>query len=196
MNTKLQELTEKIYQEGVEKGKSDAAVIIEKAEKEAASIVLKAQQDAEAILKTAQDKSAELTKNTSSELKLFAQQTVNALKSEITGLVAGSVASESVKAATADKAFMQKVILKLVEEMAKTQSVSIEAKDADLLTEYFRANAKNLLNQGVKITKANDIKADFSIVPEKGGYKLTFGDDELIAFFREFLRPKLVEMLF
>jgi V/A-type H+-transporting ATPase subunit E len=196
MNTKLQELTEKIYQEGVEKGKSEAAIIIEKAEAEAAGIVLKAQKEAETILKAAQEKSAELTKNTGSELKLFARQTVDALKSEITGLIAGSVASESVKAASSDKAFMQKVILKLVEEMAKNQSVSIEAKDADALTEYFRANTKNLLNQGVKITKANDIKTDFTIVPDNGGYKLTFGDEELIAFFREFLRPKLVEMLF
>jgi hypothetical protein len=28
------------------------------------------------------------------------------------------------------------------------------------------------------------------------GYKITFGDAELLAYFKEFLRPKLVEMLF
>ena len=84
----------------------------------------------------------------------------------------------------------------MVQEWAKNQDVTIEAKDAKALTEYFTANAKDLLNKGVKINQANNVKADFSIIPEKDGYKLSFGDDEFMAYFKEFLRPKLVEMLF
>ncbi len=181
MNTKLQELTDKIYLEGVEKGNTEAKAIVEKAEKEAAAIVAKA---------------AELSKNTQSELKLFAQQSVNALKTEITNLINGVIVSDSIKAATADKAFMQNTILTLVEAWAKNQDVIIEAKDAKSLTEYFASNAKALLNKGVKITEANNIKADFTITPQKEGYKITFGDEEFLAYFKEFLRPKLLEMLF
>ena len=91
---------------------------------------------------------------------------------------------------------MQKMLLTLVEELAKTQTVTIEAKDAQALTEYFTSNAKDLLNKGVKISQANNIKTDFTIIPADGGYKLTFGEEEFIAYFKEFLRPKLVEMLF
>ena len=39
-------------------------------------------------------------------------------------------------------------------------------------------------------------KASFSIIPADGSYKVTFGEDEFIEFFKEFLRPQLVEMLF
>jgi len=196
MNTKLQELTDKIYLEGVEKGEAAAAEIISKAQAEADEIIAKAKAEAEKILQTTDEKAKELTKNTRSELKLFAQQAINSLKSEITNMVCGDIVSVSVKAATADKTFMQKMIQIMVEELAKTQEVTIEAKNAEELTAYFKANAKDLLNKGVKITQANNIKTDFTIVPAEGGYKLTFGEEEFIAYFKEFLRPKLIEMLF
>ena len=91
---------------------------------------------------------------------------------------------------------MQKAILTLVQEWQKNQQVIIEAKDEKALTDYFVTNAKSLLNNGVKITEANGVKADFTISPEKAGYKITFGEEEFVAYFKEFLRPKLVEMLF
>ena len=196
MNTKLQELTDKIYLEGVEKGNTEAQAIIDKAEIQAADIIAKAKAEAAQIVTIAESKSAELSKNTKSELKLFAQQSVSALKTEVVDLICGSIVSESVKAATADKEFMQKTILALVQEWGKNQALVIETKDAETLTAYFMSNAKDLLNKGLKIKEANGIKSDFSIAPEKEGYKITFGDDEFIAYFKEFLRPKLVEMLF
>jgi len=196
MNTKLQELTDKIYLEGVEKGNEEAKAIVEQAKAQADEMKAKAQAEAEKVLSDAKAKAAELAKNTQSELKLFAQQSVNALKTEITDLICGSIVTASVKAATADKSFMQKTILGLVQEWGKNQSITIETSDAKALTDYFVANAKELLNKGVKITEANGVKADFAIIPEKEGYKITFGDAEFIAYFKEFLRPKLVEMLF
>ncbi len=196
MNTKLQELTDKIYLEGVEKGNAEAQAIIEKAKNEASEIVSSAKSQASGIISDAQSKAEELSKNTQSELKLFALQSVNALKTEIADLLCGNVVSASVKASTVDKTFMQKTILSLVQDWGKNQSITVETKDAKALTDYFVANAKDLLNKGVKITEANGIKADFAIIPEKDGYKITFGDEEFIAYFKEFLRPKLVEMLF
>lgn len=196
MNAKLQELTDKIYLEGVEKGNNEAAIIIERATAEAMHIKAQAQAQAQEMIAEAEAKSAEIAKNTHAELKLFARQSVNALKTEITNIICGKITSESVKAATADKAFMHQAILKLVEEWSKNQQVIIEAKDEQALTAYFMSNAKALLNNGVKITQANHVKTDFTIIPEKDGYKINIGEDEFIAYFKEFLRPKLVEMLF
>jgi len=48
----------------------------------------------------------------------------------------------------------------------------------------------------MKITEVNGIKTDFAIVSETKGYKITLGKEEFIAYFKEFLRPKLVKMLF
>ena len=145
----LSELTEKVYAEGVEKGNAKAAEIVAKAQEEAAAIVAKAEKEAAEKVAAAEAKLAELDKNTRAELKLFAEQSVSALKTEVTNLLTEQVATESVKAATADAKFMQGVIATLAERMAKEGNVTIEAKDAEALKKYFAANAKGLLEKGV-----------------------------------------------
>ena len=139
---------------------------------------------------------AELKKNTEAELKLFASQSVEALKSEISDLITGEVVSTNINAAVADPAFMQKVILELVKNWPKGEFLSIQTSDAETLRSYFESNAKALLDKGCKIEKVNGKKASFAIVPADGSYKVTFGEEEFVEFFKEFLRPQLVDMLF
>lgn len=192
----LSELTDKIYAEGVEKGNAEAQQIVEKANAKAADIISEAEKKAASLIATAEHNAADLDKKTRAELKLYAEQSVNAVKTEIVNLLADKIAAESVKAATADAKFMQGLIAKLADQMSKDGDVVIEAKDAEALKKYFAANAKGLLDKGVKIAEVKGIKTDFTIQPAKGGYKLAFGDAEFIAYFKEMLRPQLVEMLF
>lgn len=192
----LSELTDKIYAEGVEKGKAEAQQIIDNANAKAAEIIANAEKNAAEIMTTAQTKAQELDKSTRAELKLYAEQSLSALKTEVTNLITEQVANESVKAATADTKFMQSIIATLAEQMAKEGAVTIETKDAEALTKYFAANAKGLLEKGVKINEVKGIKTDFAIVPEKGGYKLNFGEKEFVEYFKEFLRPQLIDLLF
>ena len=192
----LSELTEKIYAEGVEKGNAEAQEIIAKANAKAETIVAEAEKKAAALVAAAEGQAADLDKKTRAELKLYAEQSVNAVKTEITNLLADKIAADSVKAATADAKFMQGLIAKLAEQLAKDGEVLIETKDAEALRKYFAANAKGLLEKGVKIAEVKGIKTDFAIQPAKGGYKLAFGDAEFIAYFKEMLRPQLVELLF
>lgn len=192
----LSELTEKIYAEGVEKGNQEALQIVEKANAQAADIVAQAEKNAAAIVADAEAKAQELNKNTRAELKLFAEQSVSAIKTEVANIITDTVVNDSVKAATSDAKFMQSIIAALAEQMAKDGNVTIEAKDAEALTKYFVANTKGLLDKGVKIVEVKNIKTDFSIVPEKGGYKLNFGEKEFVAYFKEFLRPQLIDILF
>ena len=58
------------------------------------------------------------------------------------------------------------------------------------------ANAKELLNKGVTIKEVKGLKTDFTISPVNNGYKVAFGENEFIEYFKDFLRPKLVDMLF
>ena len=192
----LSELTDKLYAEGVEKGNAEAQQIVEKANAQAAEILAQAEKKAAALMADAETKAAELDKKTRAELKLYAEQSVNAVKTEITNLLSDKIASDSVKAATADPKFMQSVIAKLAEQMAKDGEVVIEAKDAEALRKYFLANAKTILDNTAHISEVKGIKTDFTIQPAKGGYKLAFGDAEFIAYFKEMLRPQLVEELF
>jgi V/A-type H+-transporting ATPase subunit E len=192
----LSEITEKIYAEGVEKGNAQAQQIVAQANEKAATIIAEAEKKAAALVAEAESKSADLDKKTRAELKLYAEQSVNAVKTEVTNLLADKIAADSVKAATADAKFMQGIIAKLAEQMAKEGEVVIETKDGEALKKYFAANAKGLLEKGVKISEVKGIKTEFTIQPAKGGYKLAFGEAEFIAYFKEMLRPQLVEMLF
>ena len=89
MEKNIQELTEKMFRDGVEKGNEEAA-----------------RKEAEALVAAAQKSAAELMENTKSELRLFAGQAVNALKSEVATLVSDKVVGNAVKELTADKEVM------------------------------------------------------------------------------------------
>ena len=64
----------------------------------------------------------ELKSNTEAELKLYASQAIEALKTEIINLVTDKLAKSNVKAAFEDKEFMQKVILELVKNWARDEN--------------------------------------------------------------------------
>ncbi|WP_459189653.1 hypothetical protein ACGE0T_06160 [Parabacteroides sp. APC149_11_2_Y6] len=196
MDTKIQELTDKIYKEGVEKGNEEAQRIIADANAQKQAIVSEAETEAKRIVAEAQKQASELKKNTEAELKLFAAQSVEALKSEVVNLITGKITSSNVKAVVSDSVFMQKIVLEMAKEWAKKEAITIQTADAEALTKYFEANAKALLNAGVKIEKVNGKDASFTIMPADGSYKVSFGEEEFVAFFKEFLRPQLVEMLF
>ncbi len=196
MSTSLQELTEKIYQDGVAKGQSDADTIIAQAEEKANQIIANANTQAEKIIKDAEAKAEQTKISMQSELQLFTKQSVAALQTEIANLLTDKLASSTVKTATAEKDFMSKMILELVKSWATNNKLAIKTADAEKLSQYFEANAKELLNSKVMIEQVNGIKTKFEIQPEGEGYKLVFGEDELIAYFKEFLRPQLIKTLF
>jgi V/A-type H+-transporting ATPase subunit E len=196
MDTKIQELTDKIYREGVEKGNEEAQRIISDANLQKQTIIKEAEAEARRIVALAEKQADELKKNTETELKLFAAQYVESLKSEVSNLITGSIASSNVKAVATDKAYMQKVILEIAGEWAKKGEVTLQTTNAEELTKYFEANAKELLNKGVKIEKVSGKTASFTIIPSGESYKVAFGEEEFIAFFKDFLRPQLVDFLF
>ena len=193
---KIQELTEKIRLEGVEKGQAEAAQIVAQAKEQAAKIVADAKAQAAAINQQATKAASELDQNPKSELKLYMGQAVNALKSEITNVVTNRVVAESVKKLTDDKDFLGRFTVALATEWAKQGDIVISSAQAESLKTYFAREAKALLDKGVKIEKVNGQKALFSIQPADGSYRVDFGQEELESYFKNFLRPQLIEMLF
>ena len=196
MENKIQELTDKIYREGVEKGNEEAQKLIAKAQEEAKRIIEDAHKEADSIVATAHKSADELAENTKSELKLFAGQAVNALKSEIATLVTDNIVNADVKAFAANKDYLNAFIVALASKWSVNEPIVISTADAEGLTKHFAAKAKDLLDKGVKIEQVNGIKTLFSVSPADGSYKVNFGEEEFMNYFKEFLRPQLVEMLF
>ena len=196
MENKIQELTEKIYREGVEKGNDEANRLISNTREEAAKIIEDARKEADAIILAARKNATEISENTQSEIKLFAGQALNALKTEVTSLLSNQVVSDAVKNFVGDKEFLNKFIVTLAEKWVSDEPIVISTADAEGLKKYFATKAKEVLDKGVKIEQVNGIKSIFSISPADGSYKVNFGEEEFENYFKEFLRPQLVEMLF
>ena len=193
---KIQEITSKLYTEGIEKGKEEAEKIVAEAKVLRDQIVAEAKKEAEQIVVSAKKETGEWKSNTESELKLFASQAAEALKSEITNLVTGKLSASNVKAAVEDKTFMQKLITELVQNWSKNETLTIGVESSEELKQYISGNAKNLLDKGLKIESVNGLKTGFILSPEDGSYRVKFGEEEFIEYFREFLRPQIQQLLF
>ena len=173
MENKIQELTDKIYREGVEKGNAEAQRLIANAQEEAKKIVEDAHKEAESIIATSR-KSAD----------------------EIATMVTDKIVTAPVKEFAQNKDFLNAFIVALATKWSVDEPIVISTADAESLKKYFAANAKALLDKGVKIEQVNGIKTLFSVSPADGSYKVNFGEEEFMNYFKEFLRPQLVEMLF
>lgn len=193
---KIQELTSKLYEEGVKKGNTEAENIIAEAKTKEKQILDDANSKAQQIIDAAKKKSTEVNANAESELKLYASQALEGLKTEVTNIITEKLATSGVKAAVNDKEFMQKLITSLMNNWAEKQTMVVGVENKDELESYIKANAKSLLDNKLKIESVNGIKTGFIIGPEDGTYKVNFGEEEFVEFFKEFLRPQIQQLLF
>lgn len=196
MNNKIQELTEKLLNEGVEKGNAEAEKIVASANDKAAQIVADAKAKAEEIIAAAKKDAKGVEENTKNEIKMYASQAVNALKSEIANVVCQKIVSETTAEVVGNKDFMNEFMLKMAEKWGAGENIVISTADAASLKALFLKKAKSLLDKGVKIEQVNGQKALFTVQPADGSYKVNFGEAEFEEYFKNFLRPQLVEMLF
>lgn len=196
MENKIQELTEKLYREGVEKGNAEAERLIASAKEQAALILAKAQEEADGIIAQAAKKAAETAENTRTELSQFAGQSKHALQTEIANLVTNQIVKEAVASTVDAKDFLGQFLVALAGKWCADEPIVIETEKAAELKAYFAAKAKDLLDKGVTIKEVNGLKTLFTVKPADGSYKVDFGNEEFENYFKAFLRPQLVEMLF
>lgn len=196
MGNKIQELTEKLLKDGVEKGNAEAEKIIAAANEKAAQIIADAKAQAAEMELAAQKNAKGMEENMKSEIKMYAAQALNALKSEVANAVCDKVVKEATAEVTGNQDFMNEFILKLAEKWDAGEELVISAADATSLKALFAKKAKALLDKGLKIEQVNGQKTLFTIQPADGSYKVNFGEAEFEAYFKNFLRPQLVEMIF
>ncbi|MGD2035493.1 MAG: hypothetical protein PVF73_10585, partial [Bacteroidales bacterium] len=173
MQSKLQELTEKIYQEGVEKGNAEAQQIIDSANSRATEIIEKAKKEADSIVKEAEKKAKETKINTESEIKLSGKQSINALKQQMVDVLNDKITREAVKNAFSDKDFTKKIVETLLSNWASSGqtmdlSLLLPEKDEKNLNQYFKKEARKYLDKGVDIQFDPSVNAGFQLGPKDG----------------------------
>ena len=162
---KIQELTDKLYREGVEKGNAEGQRLVEQAREEAEKLLADARKRGGRDCGRGAQAGPRIDANTKSELKLYAGQALGALKSEIVNVISDRLVKDTVKGLTEDKDFMGNFMVAVAKNWSSGEGIVISAADAEGLTAYFKAHAKKLLDQGVKIEKVNGKSAAFSVSP-------------------------------
>jgi V/A-type H+-transporting ATPase subunit E len=202
MESKLQELTNKLYQEGVDKANEEANKILDDAKKEAEKTKTDAQKQADEIINNAKQEAEDLKKNAKSEINLAAKQTIREVKKQLTELVTAKVIKEPVKKSLDDTEFVKKIIETIIKnwdpQSGKMADISVTVPEnmQKELREYLENKAAKELNAGIEVKVSDRMKGGFSIGPADGSYKISFSEKDFENFFKAHLRPRTVEMLF
>lgn len=201
MENKLKELTDRLYGEGLEKGRVEADRLVAEAKEKAAAILAEANAEAEKIVKKAEAKAADTEKNSMTEIQLAGRQAVAKIKSELAGVIIAKTSSEAVKAACVDAEFVKKLLLEVAKNWSgNAEQVSLKALlPAALEAEFakvFEASAKELLAAGVEVGYSKEVKTGFKVGAKEGGYYISFTDESFEALLDEYLREKVSQLLF
>lgn len=200
-NNKLQELTQKLYNEGLERGRAEAERLVAEAKESAAKIIAEAKAEAEAIAKAAEDRAEDIAKNAMADIALAGRQAMTKVKAELAEAVIMKTTDAAVKAATADSAFVKDMLLAMANNWtSSTVDVSLKAllpeeKRAEL-DAVMQASAAELAKAGIEVGYTKDIKTGFKLGEKNGGYYIAFTDESFDALFKEYLREKVSNILF
>jgi len=202
MENKLQELTQKLYNEGVEKANVEADKILAEAKSEAEKLKQNAEKDAQKIIADAEQKSAEIKKNVDAELNLASKQTIRTVQQQITDTIVSKVIEEPVKKAFDEVKFVKEIIETVVKnwDSQKSETIDLSVLLPDELQKefekFFTAKAGKELNANLELSFSDTLKGGFKVGPADGSYKISFSEEDFENFFKSFLRPKTIEMLY
>ncbi|MGD9978777.1 MAG: hypothetical protein AB7S54_12685 [Bacteroidales bacterium] len=202
MQNKLQELTEKIYREGLEKGQEEANQVIAKAKEDASKIIAEAKSQAEHIVAAAHKEANDYRKNAETEINLSAKQVIGGLKQEITSMIEAKLFEAPTVDALKDADFVKKVIETAITRWDPNSPEKITLKvlvPADMektIGEHFANKSHATLNAGVEFAVDKAIKYGFKVGPKDGSYIISFTENDFESLFRDYMRPKIVALLF
>jgi len=201
MEQKIQELTAKIYQEGVEKGQAQAQKLVDDAQEKSNGIVADAKAQAEKIIADAKQQAEELKRNTEAEIKLSGNQALSAIKQQILDLVTATSVDEGMTALLSDPATIKEFVAQVIQnwkvgnEVPKLE-VLLPAAKQEVLKKTFEKTASDLLKKGLSLSFSKSVKAGFRIGPKDGAFKISLTDEDFAEFFKEYLRPRTRSWLF
>ncbi len=202
MDSKLQELTKKLYDEGLQKGRSEADGVVAKAKAEAAKILESAKAEAAAIVSAAEEKAADLAKNSLTEISLAGRQALTKIKAEIENAVVTKSIEAGVKSAVVDGAFISEMMLSVAKGWSGADSgvVTLEAllpeAEKSKLDKAIKSSSAALLKAGVEVGYSAQVKSGFKIGEKGGGYYISFSEEDFDALMRTYLRARVSELLF
>ncbi len=201
MSDKLQELTNRLYNDGVEKAREEAAAILADAETRKEEIIKKAEADAKVILEKGTKDVESLRSRMDNEVLMAGRQAEETLKQRLTGILTDATLETGITGALSEIAFMKDLISTVTNTWAATGTVSeISLILSENQKSDFEAGLKSTLSdslgKGLELQFTGKMKSGFKVVSKDGSYKLSFTEEDFAAFFRSFVKEATRAALF
>lgn len=202
MQDKLQELTDRLYNEGLSKGRQEADALLAKAKAEAKEIVDKANAEAKAIVAAAEKKAAETRTTVEGDIKMATTQTISAVQQQVENMIITQAVAKPVGAALSDEKFVKELIATVVKAFdaanpdGQELDVILPAQAKNALEQAFNNEMVKDLSKGIEVKNVKGMANGFKIGPKDGGYQISFTADDFTALIGEYLRPASKKILF
>ena len=197
---KLQELTQKLYDEGLAKGKQEGEAVLQKAVEEAGSIVKKAQEEAEAILARARKEADDFKVKVEGDVKMASMQALQATRADIENLVIAKAVDAPVAKALSSEEYIKGIITAVAQKFSAEEPADLSLVLPESLKAGLEPFVKNelgkLLGKGVDATFSKKLAGGFKIGPKDGGYFVSLTDDTFKDLIGSYLRPATKKLLF
>ena len=200
MQNKLQELTDKLYNEGLSKGKQEGEELLAKAKAQVDDMLAKAQAEAAQIVAAAQKQAEEIRTKTTSDIKMASSQSIAATKKDIESLIVGKMTGEAVKKTLSSPDFIKDLIKTVAEKFTTDGPVDLnlvlpESLKNDL-EPFATKELGKILGAGVQASFSKKIAGGFQIGPKDEGWFVSFTEETFNQLISEYLRPATKKILF
>jgi len=195
-------LTDKLYNEGLSKGKQEGEEMLAKARQEADVIVSQAKAEAERIIAQANKEAEELKTKVNTDIRMAAKQSIAVTKQEIEQMLVTKAAQQGVGQALSSADFSKELITSVVKAF-NPQNASPVALDMILpeslkaqLDPFITAEIAKAFNGEIRVDYSKKMNGGFKVSPREGGYMLQFTDEEFTQLIANYLRPATKKILF
>lgn len=197
---KLQELTQKLYQEGLSKGKEEGDAIVAAAKQEAQAIVKKAEEEAAAIVEKARKDAESHRIKVEGDVKMASQEALQTTRTAIENMLVASAVDKPVADALSSDKFIKEIISEVAKKFSAQESADLslvlpESLKAGL-DPFVKGELAKMVGKGVEVTFSKKIGAGFKIGPKDGSYFISLTDESFQALIGEYLRPATKQLLF
>lgn len=200
MSNKLQELTDKLYNEGLSKGKEEGELLLAQARVEADKIRATGRREAALMVAEAEKTAAALKEKAESDIRMASAQSLQATRKDIEDLLVNAVISDKVSKALADKDFVKEIIRAVAEKFSSSEATDISlvlpASMKKDLEKWVSGELGKALGKEVKADFSKKIQGGFTIGPKDGSWFVSLTDETFKELIAEYLRPVTRKILF
>lgn len=196
---KLQELTQKLYEQGLSKGKEEGEALLSQAHKEADELIRKAQEEAAAIIENAKKEAAGYKTKVEGDVKMASTQALQATRESIENMIVAQAVAP-VKEQLSGAAFLKEIITAVAKNFSSQQATDLALVLPEKLRSELEPFVKNelarTLGKGVEARFNAKLDGGFKIGPKDGSYFISLTDEAFRELIGEYLRPATKKILF